>query len=1231
VSSLATEAELRRADADARAKAIACFDRPLFVEAGAGTGKTTTLVARIVAWCVGPGWDDARHRVESNRSASHPASDPSGEQLVAERTLSGVLAITFTEAAAAEMEAKIRAALATLESGEWPRGIVEHAAVVRELGLSLHVARGRAARLLAALDRRVVLTIHAWCRELSSQHPLEAGVAPLFRVDADGFETERVVRDTLEAAVVRSLGDEPDEDWLVLARARIGPAEIEDALLALARDGVRSEDIARDPFTPERVERLRAELEQSTERFARIATPLIAPVKGVARAASVLESIERTRTASARSVPWSASELDRACEALRPAWDSRTLGQLAEWSRGEFGLKIGKVIGESARAIRDAALDLLPHVERVSRSRPALASSARRVLETLLVEAHGRLRVRGIATFGDLLRDARDLLRDHADVADALHRRTRQVLVDEFQDTDPLQCDLVRMLAVDDGGDRGGTRDRRPGLFVVGDPKQSIYAWRSADLAAYEAFQRDLAAAGGEFLRLSVNYRSTPVILCEVDRAIAPVMIAEPGVQPEFQPLVAHTKTGGAPVEHWISWELDPAAPKRLSATSAERASEIEARWLARDLLSRRDEGVRWSDIALLLRTTSPLEIYLRALREYGVEFEVAGDKSYYRRREIIDAASLVRCIIDPHDHLALVGALRSSVVGVPDAALIPLWVAGFPAATSALGGDEPDALENARAILRRALSAVPSDAPGLDRIGGWEDCLVDALDKIDHLRRSFARDAHDVFVERLRTLFASEAIEAARPLGAWRAANLERFFRHLSRALVGGGDDPRAVIRALEHALRDEREAEDARPRSPSANAVQVMTIHKAKGLDFAHVYVASMHRESRRETLPALDIARRGERTEFVLFGAPSPDYGDVQAERVKHGSAELVRTLYVAMTRAKDRLVLMGSWPAKSAAKPIAECGTHLELLAHSAPADLVARLSSCAEQPVERVLIDGRTYLFAPSEEPAHAARASGDDVLDAAAVESDVRALRDLARAAAQRMQRPFSAAISSSDESTTRDADDDRAALGREATLAHGSSRARPAALAGTAVHLALEEFDWKADLALEIARRREALAISIGADARLCAEGAGAESDARDALQLARSVFDRFVRGKLFARLTALREHLVARELSVLSLPRDDEAPVGYFAGAIDLVYRDPQTHELVVVDYKTDALGTPEEARQRANEYASQARAYPRAVRTALGLERDPRFELWFLQADCVVEVARDPAGAA
>jgi ATP-dependent helicase/nuclease subunit A len=1231
VSSPAIESELRRADADARAKAIACFDRPLFVEAGAGTGKTTTLVARIVAWCVGPGWDDARALVEANRSASDLPRDRSREQLVAERALSGVLAITFTEAAAAEMEAKIRAALATLESGEWPRGIVEHAALVRELGVSFDVARGRAARLLAALDRRVVLTIHAWCRELSSQHPLEAGVAPLFRVDADGFETERVVRDTLEAAIVRSLGDEPDEDWLVLARARVGPAEIEEALLALARNGVRSEDIARDPFTPERIERLFAELEQSTERFARIAAPLIAPVKGVARAASVLESIERTSAAVASAERWSMRELDRVCETFRPAWDSRTLKQLAEWSRGEFGAKIAKAIGENARAIRDAALDLLPHVERVSRLKPALASSARRVLERLLAQAHDRLRVRGIATFGDLLRDARDLLRDHPDVADALRRRTRQVLVDEFQDTDPLQCDLVRMLAFGDGGDRGGSHDRRPGLFVVGDPKQSIYAWRNADLAAYEAFQRDLAAAGGEFLRLSVNYRSTPVILHEVERAIAPVMVAESGVQPEFQPLVAHAKTGGAPVEHWISWELDRSAPKRLSATSAERATEIEARWLAKDLLRRREEGVRWNDVALLLRTTSSLEIYLRALREHGVDFEVAGDKSYYRRREIIDAASLVRCIIDPHDHLALVGALRSSVVGVPDAALIPLWVAGFPAAASALGGDEPDSVAHARAILRRALAGVPSDAPGLDRIRGWEDCLFDALDKIDHLRRSFARDAHDVFVERLRTLFASEAIEAARPLGAWRAANLERFFRHLARALVGGGDDPRAVLRALERALRDERHAEDARPRSASADAVQVMTIHKAKGLDFAHVYVASMHRESRRETLPALDVARRGESTEFVFFGAPSPDYGEVQAARVQHGSAELVRTLYVAMTRAKDRLVLMGSWPAKSAAKPVAECGTHLELLAHSAPSDLVARLSSCAETPDERVDIEGSTYLFAPPEQPADAARAPDDDLLDAASVESDVRALRELARAGARRMERPFSAAISSSAENTTRDADDDRAAIGRETRRARGSSRPRPAALAGTAMHLALEEFDWNADLALEIARRREALAISIGADAQIRANGTGDESDAHEALQLARSVFDRFVRGKLFARLAALREHFVARELAVLSLPQGDEAPVGYFAGAIDLVYRDPQTHELVVVDYKTDALGTPEEARERASEYASQARAYPRAVRAALGLESDPRFELWFLQADCVVEVAHDAAGAA
>jgi ATP-dependent helicase/nuclease subunit A len=1194
--------ELRADDARARARALSIFDRPLFVEAGAGTGKTTTLVARIVAWCVGPGWREAESAL-GDRDPSEDAHDY--DSRLAERVVGGVLAITFTEAAAAEMETKIRTALDTLAAGAWPRGLAEHEHLLPDLGIEMASARRRAARLGAALERRLVLTIHAWCLTLLAEHPLEVGLAPQFRVDAEGTETEDVVRETLEAALVRAFGAEPDEHWLVLARRSVGPGELEGALVTLLRGGVRAVDLERDPFTPERIGELCNSLGQSAAMFVDLALPLLEGIKGVPLVQTTLSLAEKSSDLVPAHAVRSAAELQTVCDGLRGVWDEKALKRLRQWSSGDFGVKVQKALGEQASELQRRALELLQGVERFLAFDPELSESARRVLGALLTDVQSKLRARGIASFADLLRDARDLLCYHPEIAAEVRRRTRQLLVDEFQDTDPLQCDLVRALALADSDAARGIPP--PGLFVVGDPKQSIYAWRSADLAAYERFRRELTAAGGLTERLSVNYRSTPAILRHVERVIAPIMVEEQGVQPAFQPLVAHTKTGGAPVEHWVSWELDPQADKRLAETASERATRIEAGWLAEELVRRRGSSVPWNRMALLLRTASPLEIYLEALRERGIPFDVAGDKSYYRRREIIDAASLVRTVIDPLDRLSLITALRSSVIGVPDAALIPLWTSGFPAAMSALAGDSESNVAAVRSSIDRALAIMPADVPGLERIHGWEASLRDAVGKIGCLRRTFAREALDVFVERLRTLFLCEATEAARHLGAWRVANLERFFRHLSQALTSDAGDPHSVLRVLQRALSDERDAEEARPKEPQSEAVQVMTIHKSKGLDFAHVYVASMHRGSPADSIPFVDVARIDGRTEFVFFGAPSPDYGDVHARRAQHAAAERVRTLYVAMTRAEERLVLMGAWRAALVKHPIPHCETHLDLLAWSAPHNLIPALVAAADRPGARLVLEEAAYVLPPQLERFLSRAPEPDRIeLDVGALESAASRLREQAAEAAARMAKAFASAVSN--------------AARTDSVLSGASDRRsapQAAALAGSAVHRALEDFDWQADIEGEFQRTRAGLRAAIAG----WTSGPGIAPES--ALGIAERVFDRFRESRLFARLVALKDHVVARELALLSVPGADSTAVGYESGAIDLVYREPLTRELVIADYKTDLVSTPDEAAAHAARYAPQARAYPRMLRDALGLEHAPRFELWFLQADCVITV--------
>ena len=162
----------------------------------------------------------------------------------------------------------------------------------------------------------------------------------------------------------------------------------------------------------------------------------------------------------------------------------------------------------------------------------------------------------------------------------------------------------------------------------------------------------------------------------------------------------------------------------------------------------------------------------------------------------------------------------------------------------------------------------------------------------------------------------------------------------------------------------------------------------------------------------------------------------------------------------------------------------------------------------------------------------------------------------------------------------------------------------------GSAIHRALEEFDFGADVKEEIERQRDAVA----RDLALAAENDRADETVAAGTQL----WDQIARGCLFARLRELSDRIVARELSVLSPPIDDEGPVGYFTGQIDLVYRDPDNDEMVIVDYKTGALGDRDGLRSPEASYVEQGDAYRRALESAFGLSYAPRFELWFLRDD-------------
>jgi ATP-dependent helicase/nuclease subunit A len=1315
--------ELRRADDEARRAAQKVFDRAVVLEAGAGTGKTSALVARLVCWCVGPGWERAaaalggaatasalgtagrRGRDDSVSEAVVQAAravEPHPDRIAA-RVLEGVVAITFTDAAAAEMAARVARALAALARGEAAEGI--DAAALPEAPA---LRRERAAHLLLAVDRLRVSTIHAFCSRLLAANPAEAGVHPSFAVDAGETRVEEIVRAAVAARLRREAYGPAADDVVTLAAGGIGPDRIAAVLAALVRDGVPEEALADDPCAPERVAALGAALAARAaglssligDRFAgrrraRNAVALVEALRALparlptslghgaahgapeARLPAVTAGGEQASAATAERVP-GLTLVD--LKALVATHLPDTLRKhLAKWATGDLGAEERAAAGDIAAELAAAARDLATICSHVERADEPLLRAACRVLAPLLAEVRRAMRDAGVLTYSDLLGRCRDLLRDHPETAARERRAIEQLVVDEFQDTDALQCEIVAALALE--GDDG----ERPGLFLVGDPKQSIYGWRNADLAAYEAFVGRVLAAGGVRHALSVNFRSVPAVLDEVERCLGDVMARDPGFQPAFEPLLpcparetdaGFARAGRAPVEHWII-----AAGGEPAAGGSEGATEVEASAAAADIAElHAREGVAWSEVAILMRATGDLPTYLQALRDAGVPYAVERERTFYRRREILEASALVRAVLDPADHVALVAWLRSACVGVPDAALLPLWSRGFPGLMTELVGPDAGALARLRAAIAGAAAATPA-VPGSERIAGWEQALMWAVETLAHARAAFAARPAAELVEVLRAATLVEATEAARALGVYRVANLDRFFRLLLAAMDETGAHPQAVLERLRRALR-EPEQEEARLRDAAVDAVRVLTIHKAKGLDFGHVYLVQAGRGMPNENLKEAAAARVGDAWELSLFRRPSPGWWRAAARSRRTAEAELVRTLYVAMTRARVRLVVSGDWPALAAAGPGAR-PSHLGLLARRRGGipDITALVAAAAAdggsggsrapqgapeadaaQGCPRPQAPGTAcrdhggvawrVLSAGAADRRHAAAAAAGAPADPAAVAAQARTLARLGAEAASRMARPWSAPASAEAHrlfaADARDGEEDAAP--RRAARPTGGGGSEIATAAGTLVHRVLEELDLADDIAAQLAAARPAIARRAAALVPAVDPGAVAERAA--------AILARMAASPLLARLAAVAPCVVARELPVLLPPHDvgssaaprspgaggapdragglpgetgsirsdgnAGAPVAFVAGAIDLVYRDPDSAELVVADYKTDEAESEAALAEKAATYRSQGAVYCRALQDALRLPAPPRFELWFLSAGCIVPVS-------
>jgi ATP-dependent helicase/nuclease subunit A len=816
------------------------LDKNLLVEASAGTGKTTSLVARMI------------NLVKEGRCE-----------------IDKLAAVTFTRKAAAELRSRFQLGL---EKGAREATGIEH---------------GRLDAAVKRVERCFVGTIHSFCGRLLRERPVEAGVDPQF-VELDE-EKDRELRQRAWAEHVARLTTENDERLATLEELGVDLGQLRPAFECFA-DYPDVEEWPADRVELPEIKPLLSEIQDYVSRMESIA-PTLPRDPGNDKLIPQYERFPRlVRQADLRRP----AELYRL---LEPFSRSTPCVVQKNWPEGR----------SQASAERDAwnrfAQDHAgPYIEALR------AVRYRHILEVMrpAVLVYDRLRRdAGGLNFQDLLITAARMLRENPAIRRYFRGRFTHLLIDEFQDTDPIQAEVMLLLTAEDPNEPDWRRCKpvNGSLFVVGDPKQSIYRFRRADIVTYAQVKRIIQDTGGQVVTLSANFRSTAPLVGWINQAFSGRFPAE---ATDFEPADSPLEVGRVDER---AGELAGLYRLRAVGTKKEEVIAHESGVVARTVrhaldssrsvprsLRERDQpqAVQPGDFLIVTRNTTHLSHYARELQALGVPHQVTGGTALNELEELRLLATCLRCLTRPDDPAAFVAALRSELFGVSDAALYALKRAGgrfsFRSTVPAggLSQEDTEAIEDAVERLRsyyRWLYLLPP-AASVEKIAGDLGLLARAL---------------------------------AAPGGNVRAGSLAKVFE-LVRSAAADHFSVMETVEYLDGLVSSEEKHDGIALRPHAAPVVRLMNLHKVKGLEAPIVFLCDP--TGNFEHSVAIHIDRSGGRARGYMavheprandsYAAPRvlarpTDWSHLEETERAFLGAENQRLLYVAATRAGACLVV------------------------------------------------------------------------------------------------------------------------------------------------------------------------------------------------------------------------------------------------------------------------------------------------------------------------------------
>ena len=800
------------------------LDVTMLVEAAAGTGKTTNLVARMVN-LVG-------------RDVCSSAS---------------LAAITFTVKAAAQLRERFQEGLED---------------AIRQAGSEAERQRLREA--LDGIDRGFIGTTHAFCARLLRERPVEAGLDPEFEEVDEGEAKRRTEEFWNRWYEAEALAGNPrieearqlELDRSILRSGFVRIVEYPDITMVSSRTprpDLRAACEVLSEILDEVVPHLPTDPDRQPDAFEKLIVAVLRrrDATDLGEVRGQLQLLEEANHASRKPV--------------QKRWpDAATAKQLGLRYSGFVTGTIRPLLQQWSEHVHGVAIELL--------SRAARAFEEER-------------RHEGKLTYQDLLVCARDLLRGHPGVRRYFQRRFTHVLVDEFQDTDPLQAEILFYLTGENVTERNWRAlVPRPGsLFIVGDPKQSIYRFRRADITTYLDVRKRIEATGGTIVQLSTNFRSTPSICAFVNETFRPLFTGADVDAGRQAPHVDLTPVHPTPAIHGV-FALE--TPRATNDGMAHAEARCVAEWIRRAVdggMRIRDEeeerALRWSDVLLISAQRPRLSTYAAALEDLGVPYEITGSKAFQESSALRSAMPLLRAIVDPDDVVSLAGFLRGPLCGVDDDALARFVRAGGAFSPFREVPAETDAriargLETVRDAIREAEQHPPAAALGrlFDRIG-------------------------------------LNALAASGERGGTTSGNL-LLALSIARDESAKGQSLAMIVDELEALLEHPPDLGELDVDPARADAVRLMNLHQVKGLEAPVVFLIDPAEpyefpidlfvdRSGDESRGYLAVTRRGMYGP-VEIGLPTSWAAMQQSERA-FKDAERRRLLYVAATRAKDLLVV------------------------------------------------------------------------------------------------------------------------------------------------------------------------------------------------------------------------------------------------------------------------------------------------------------------------------------